>query len=144
MEEAGSTSSLGQSLDAFSCVWVFCGKVFFLVRYRNRLNIIADILGVAGSGAKKTRIMYVANLSYGLLEKYLGVTVGLGFLRFDGNGYAVTEKGESFLEKYSVFSRRSSEAEKKFRSISFEREALKRMCENPRAIKARAGNGRKR
>jgi predicted transcriptional regulator len=117
---------------------------FFLVKYRNRLNIIADILGVAGSGAKKTRIMYVANLSYGLLEKYLGVTVGLGFLRSDGNRYAVTEKGESFLEKYSVFSRKSSEAEKKFRSISFEREALKRMCERPRAIKARAGNGRKR
>lgn len=144
MEEAGSTSSLGQSLDAFRVSMSFPWEGFFLVKYRNRLDIIADILGVAGSGAKKTRIMYVANLSYGLLEKYLGVTVGLGFLRVDGNGYAVTEKGEAFLEKYSAFSRRSSVVEKKFRSISFEREALKRMCENPRAIKAGAGNGRKR
>jgi predicted transcriptional regulator len=122
----------------------FLWEVFFLVKYRDSLNIIADILGVAGSGAKKTRIMYVANLSYGLLEKYLDETVDLGFLRFDGNCYAVTEKGEAFLEKYSAFSRRNSEAEKKFRSISFEREALKRMCERPSAIKARAGNGRKR
>jgi predicted transcriptional regulator len=117
---------------------------FFLAKYRNRLNIIADILGVAGSGAKKTRIMYIANLSYGLLEKYLGETVGSGFLRFDGDCYAVTERGKAFLEKYSAFSRRSSVVEKKFRSISFEREALKRMCERPRTVRARAGNGRKR
>ena len=115
-----------------------------MAKYRDRLNIIADILGVAGSGAKKTRIMYVANLSYGLLEKYLDETVGLGFLRFDGDRYAVTEKGQEFLEKYSAFSRRNSVVEKKFRSISFEREALKRMCELPRAVKAKTGNGRKR
>jgi predicted transcriptional regulator len=40
-------------------------------KYRDGLGIIADILHAAGSGAKKTRIMGVANLSYTLFEKYL-------------------------------------------------------------------------
>ena len=46
-----------------------------MAKYRNGLSIIADILHVAGSGAKKTHIMYFANLSHELLEKYLSATV---------------------------------------------------------------------
>ena len=115
-----------------------------MAKYRDRLNIIADILGVAGSGARKTKIMYFANLSYGLLEKYLDETVGSGFLRFEGDCYAVTEKGQEFLEKYSAFSRRSSEVERESRSVCLEREALRKMCEGQRAVRVRAGNGRKR
>jgi len=111
-----------------------------MVKYRDRLNIIADILGVAAAGARKTRIMYFANLSHGLLEKYLDEIVGIGFLRFGSNGYGVTEKGQAFLEKYATFSRKCSKAEKEFQSVSLEREALKRMCENRRTIKARASN----
>ena len=40
-------------------------------QYRKRLEIIADILSVVRGGAKKTRIMYQANLSYRLLALYL-------------------------------------------------------------------------
>jgi len=43
-----------------------CG---FVARYGGRLEIIADILNAVGNGAKKTKIMYVANLSYGLLAR---------------------------------------------------------------------------
>ena len=40
--------------------------------YRERLDIVADMLQVVNeAGAKKTQIMYKANLSYNLLKKYL-------------------------------------------------------------------------
>jgi predicted transcriptional regulator len=115
-------------------------------RYRDGLKIIADILSVArgaGNGAKKTRIMYVANLSHELLEKYLWATVHSGFMRLNGDGYVVTEKGQAFLEKYLAFSSRSSELETELQSTQFEREALERMCQPMRNGKLRAvGRGK--
>lgn len=39
--------------------------------YRSRYEIIADMLNVVSGRAKKTKIMYQANLSYKLLQKYL-------------------------------------------------------------------------
>ena len=35
-----------------------------MIKYRDRLDIIADILKVVRDGAKKTRIMYMACLLY--------------------------------------------------------------------------------
>lgn len=115
-------------------------------KYRDMLGIIADILRAAGSGSKKTRIMGVANLSYRLFEKYLGRTVQSGFLRLNGDGYEVTEKGQAFLEKYFAFSSRSSKLENELQSVEFERETLKRMCQPIRngKPKARGANGRRR
>jgi predicted transcriptional regulator len=115
-------------------------------KYRDMLGIIADILRAAGSGSKKTRIMGVANLSYRLFEKYLGRTVQVGFLRLNGDGYEVTERGQAFLEKYLALSSRSSKLENELQSVEFERETLKRMCQPLRngTPKARCANGRKR
>jgi len=115
-----------------------------MVKYRDELGIIADVLYAAGSGAKKTRIMYVANLSHGLLEKYLWATTRSGFLRSNHEGYEVTEKGQAFLEKYAVFSSRCLRVEKEFQNVNFEREALGRMCEPLRSVKVRVASGRKR
>ncbi|HLN45761.1 MAG TPA: winged helix-turn-helix domain-containing protein, partial [Candidatus Sulfotelmatobacter sp.] len=39
--------------------------------YRRRLDIIADILNAASKNARKTQIMYQANLSYKVLQRYL-------------------------------------------------------------------------
>jgi predicted transcriptional regulator len=115
-----------------------------MAKYRDGLGIIADVLRVAGRGAKKTRIMYVANLSHELLEKYLGMTVHSGFLRLNSDGYEVTEKGQVFLEKYLAFSSRSSKLENEFQSVNFERETLKRMCQPPSDHKLRsAGRGKR-
>lgn len=117
-----------------------------MARYRDGLKIIADILSVArgaGSGAKKTRIMYLANLSHELLEKYLWATVHSGFMRSGGDGYKVTEKGQAFLEKYLAFSSRSSKLETELQSSRFEREALERMCQPLRNSKLRAVGRRK-
>jgi len=115
-----------------------------MAKYRDGLGIIADILHAAGSGTKKTRIMGVANLSYRLLEKYLGRTVQTGFLRLNDEGYEVTEKGQDFLEKYHTLSSKYSRVESELQSVLYEREVLKRMCKPLRNGKLKAVCGGKR
>jgi len=98
-------------------------------KYRSRLEIIADVLNAVGDGAKKTRIMYIANLSYKLLEKYLKKTFEAGLISSNNDLYEVTEKGRVFLERFNDFSSRYSKLEMKLEEISFERQVLERMCE---------------
>ena len=115
-----------------------------MAKYRDGLGIVADILNAASSGAKKTRIMYLANLSHELLEKYLWATVESGFLRLNGDGYEVTGKGQAFLEKYEAFSSKSSKVESELRSVEFERETLKRMCQPLENGRVKVATRRKR
>jgi len=112
-----------------------------MVRYRRRFEIIADILKVAAKGAKKTRIMYFANLSYRLLEKYLEETVRIGFLSLNDEGYRTTEEGLMFLERYNVYSGRYSRIEKDLNSLKCEVEVLDNMCSRPAEFKS---NGERR
>ena len=100
-----------------------------MVKYRSGLEIVADILDAAGDGAKKTRIMYIANLSYKLLGKYLKKTVDAGLVSSNNDSYEVTEKGQVFLERFKDFSGRYSKISKELEEISFEREVLERMCD---------------
>jgi len=123
--EAGSTSD--EFVDSrFLKIFSGCG---FMPKYRSRLEIIRDILNAVGDGAKKTRIMYIANLSYKLLGKYLNKTVEAGLISSNNDFYEVTEKGQAFLERFDDFSSRYSRLERQFEEISFEREVLERMCE---------------
>jgi predicted transcriptional regulator len=98
-------------------------------KYRSGLKIIADILDAVGEGAKKTRIMYFANLSYKLLGKYLKKAIDAGLVSSDEDHYEVTEKGRTFLERFNDFSGRYSKINKQLEEISFEREVLRRMCD---------------
>lgn len=115
-----------------------------MTKYRNRVDIIADVLKVAIEGAKKTRIMYFANLSYKLLEKYLAETSNIGFLRFDNGGYEVTEMGRAFLQRYNIFSSKYSGVEKTLQSMAFEREVLEKMCQPTRGAASKPIAWRKR
>jgi len=99
-----------------------------MVKYRGRLEIIADILNAAEKEGKKTRIMYIANLSYSLLEKYLTEVLGMGFVNVINNNYELTEKGRIFLEKFGQFSSRYSKLTEELKAMRFERELLERMC----------------
>jgi len=64
-------------------------------KYRDRLQIIADMLSIARNGAKKTQIMYQANLSYRLLGRYLREVLNAGLVKFEnGNSYVLTAKGK--------------------------------------------------
>ena len=110
------------------------------MKYRHRVDIIADILRIAHDGAKKTRIMYIANLSYRLLEKYLTHTVDLGFVQANNEGYEATEKGRMFLQKYTQFSSKYCTLQNEVQNMKFERQILERMCEPVRINVA----GRKR
>jgi len=103
-----------------------CGS---MSRHRRRVDIIADVLSVASKGARKTRIMYVANLSYKLLEKYLAETTGMGFMRFNNDYYEVTERGLAFLEKYNGYSSKYSSIDKTLQGMTSEKDALERMCQ---------------
>jgi predicted transcriptional regulator len=105
-----------------------CGSV---VKYRDRVDIIVDVLNAASSGAKKTRIMHLANLSYSLLKKYLEEAAVIGFLSFDGGDYEVTERGQMFLKKYREYRNRFSKTEKEIQNMKRDREALRKMCRVP-------------
>jgi predicted transcriptional regulator len=115
-----------------------------MVRYRRRLDIIADILHAAGDGEKKTRIMHYANLSHELIEKYLGQTMMMGYIMGSDGGYRVTEKGRAFLEKYRQFSRRYSRTRKRLEAMEFDWELLEKMCRDVGDPRARAKSKRRR
>jgi predicted transcriptional regulator len=94
-------------------------------QYRKRLEIIADILSVVKGGARKTRIMYQANLSYKLLIVYLRFVRESGLVSTQGKrSYVLTQKGHEFLEKYKQFSQRSEQLEIELKNIRKERGIL--------------------
>jgi predicted transcriptional regulator len=101
--------------------------------YRNRLNIIADMLHVVSQGgAKKTQIMYRANLSYKVLTKYLTEVIEAGLVRLQRKEriYVITSKGMKFLEKYKKYSRRNKHIEDSLDDLHSKRKVLEELCSN--------------
>jgi predicted transcriptional regulator len=71
---------------------------------RHRLEIVRDVLSIVTLKARKTRIMYQANLSYPLLEKYLNRLLDSGMVECeDGICYLITRRGKEFLQMYNEF-----------------------------------------
>jgi predicted transcriptional regulator len=98
--------------------------------YRNRLDIIADILFVVKRGsAKKTQIMYGANLSYAVLTKYLAEVVKACLIRFESGTrcYVLTEKGKEFLERYREYSRRNKHVERQLNDVEAKKKVLEEL-----------------
>ena len=99
--------------------------------YRSRLDIIADILHVVSEGsAKKTQIMYQANLSYKLLTKYLTEVMKVGLVRLqrEERCYVIMSKGVEFLEKYRKYSRSNKHLEKRLNDLHSHRKVLEDLC----------------
>ncbi|MBE9593169.1 MAG: winged helix-turn-helix domain-containing protein [Proteobacteria bacterium] len=67
---------------------------------RSRMDIIADILSVAGEEAKKTHIVYRANLNFARVDEYLQYMVDKGLIEKKSREYKTTERGEEFLRTY--------------------------------------------
>lgn len=100
--------------------------------YRSRLDIIADILSVVrGNGkAKKTQIMYGANLSYAVLTRYLTEVLNACLIKFEGSRhyYVLTEKGRKFLEYYREYSRRNKHLKRQLETVNAKRKLLEELC----------------
>lgn len=100
--------------------------------YRSRLDIIADILHVVDRRAKKTQIMYQANLSYTLLTRYLNEVRKAYLISFERKErcFTLTPKGKEFLERYQEYSRRHKHVEKQLNDIHSKRKVLEELCSN--------------
>lgn len=89
-------------------------------QYRKRVQIAADIIEIAKQGSRKTRIMYLGNLSFDLLQKYLDMLVNYDLLEVRGGpekSYVATEKGRRFLEDYQELRKYSEMVESKKRAL---------------------------
>src|SRR5271157_3183301 len=98
--------------------------------YRRRFDIIADMLSVANGRAKKTKIMYQANLSYKLLKKYLDEISRSNLVTYERKGrcYALTPKGEEFLKAYRQYSQHAVYLEKHLTHFRLEEKVLRKLC----------------
>ncbi len=96
---------------------------------RDSLRIIADILSSINSGANKTKIMFSANLSFRLLEKYLGIVISSGLVHVNGSRYELTQQGVEFVKRYSDFQEHYVSARRLLESLDFERKNLSLMYE---------------
>jgi len=101
-----------------------------LGNYRDRLDIIADILNVASQDAKKTQIMYQANLSYKVLQRYLNEVTDALLITFENHDqrYKLTVKGHEYLDAYKEYARCSKTMEKHLNDFSVKRKALENLC----------------
>ena len=104
-----------------------------MVKYRGRLQIIADILSVVRDGAKKTHVMYQANLSYTLLSRYLTEVLDAGLVSLDNEDrYRLTRRGQNFLDRFGEYSRRCDKLEQQLNNVNDEKTVLENMIDgNP-------------
>jgi predicted transcriptional regulator len=104
-----------------------------MAKYRSRLEIVADVLGVVSVGARKTQIMYQANLSYKLLINYLKDVIDMGLVKMkDENTYELTEKGFEFLEEFKGYYERRVEVEEQLNGVQDEKVMLENKFLNSR------------
>jgi predicted transcriptional regulator len=78
------------------------------VKFKNRsgMEILASIVSAAVNGARKTHVMYRANLSHSQLQRYLAFMESRGLVRTvedptaNAPLYEATDKGLQFLSDY--------------------------------------------
>ena len=98
--------------------------------YRGRFDIIADVLNAADRNARKTQIMYKANLSFRVMQKYLAEIAAASLVNFDPatQRFTLTPKGREFLEAYKTYSKTFHNAEKRLSEVAAKRKVLENLC----------------
>ena len=73
------------------------------MKNRSRTEIVSMILESANGGATKTKIMYIAFLSYNQLKEYLSVLIENNLIEYlEGTRtFKTTEKGLNFLKMHN-------------------------------------------
>lgn len=64
---------------------------------RCKYEIEADILTVAQGGARKTALVYKANLNFKIIKRYLYRLLRTGRIRQDGKLFYTTPQGTEFI-----------------------------------------------
>jgi len=67
---------------------------------RSKLEIIANILSAALKGAKKTEIVYKANINFRRIEEFLSFLIEKGLIEHTNGEYKTTSRGKEFLDDY--------------------------------------------
>jgi predicted transcriptional regulator len=69
---------------------------------RDRIEIIAEILGLCSEPKTKTHVMYGTNLSWKMLQHYLSELQSRELLEVhdDSTRYITSQRGREFLEKW--------------------------------------------
>ena len=103
-----------------------------MLNYRDRLDIIADILKIAMKNPKKTQIMYQANLSYKVFKKYLTEILDVAFVSYvsDERCYVLTEKGRVFLVLYEKYLKANTIIQNKLKEVQNKKDILEKMFDN--------------
>lgn len=76
---------------------------YMIGRRRSRTEITAEILRIAKGGARKTRIVYGANINFRLLDEYLKRLEKAGLIIIESgkvNMIKTTDKGIEYLRRY--------------------------------------------
>ena len=70
---------------------------------RSGTEIVSNILDAANRGETKTKIMYIAFLSYNQVHEYLSILIENNLIEYlDGTeAYKTTEKGLHFLKMHN-------------------------------------------
>jgi predicted transcriptional regulator len=63
---------------------------------------MVDILSTAREGARKTEMVYKANLNFNRAERYIPFLEERGLMENSGAVYKTTEKGTEFLHEYQM------------------------------------------
>jgi predicted transcriptional regulator len=74
-------------------------------RKRTKYDLLADLLRSSKGGARKTNLMFRANLSFVLLNKYLSFLVENGFLESKDGLFFPTKTGLRYLHRYARYTR---------------------------------------
>ena len=100
-----------------------------LGKYRTRLDILAEMLSIISDKAKKTQIMYRANLSYASLTKYLDELSNSCLARFEQGEscYLLTAKGMEFLDQYRNYLKQNKLVERRINDMNGRRKALEEL-----------------
>jgi predicted transcriptional regulator len=99
-----------------------------MMNYRDKLDITADILNVASATAKRTQIMYRANLSYKVLCRYLDEMLAAALLSCQNKElYVLTERGAAYLAAYKEYTRTSKAVEKRLNIVREKRKILEEL-----------------
>jgi predicted transcriptional regulator len=69
---------------------------------RDKIEIIAEILGLCSEPKTKTHVMYGTNLSWKMLQHYLSELQSRGLLEIhdESSRYITSQRGREFLEKW--------------------------------------------